>query len=405
MIVFLGSVLAGCGPGLPDVARTAHIDVLGHPIAIERLEVRGDRLLRERVYRFRLGDQVVEQTLTVTGALGPDGSLQALTQGDRSARRAEESWVVGDLPTKVKGRMWLPLWPDEAWQGPGERTIPGSDLWPLTVTVGADGAWSSRHGRGRLVFEGDRLVSDTSGPVAWVRGDADMSAEVPDLSVLLGRPTQPLPHARQARVLTVRFPSGPPEAVSQMPRARCDDGLCEIEVPLPEELPTVAFLDEGHAEYRLAPSDPDGQIAVLASRLPSVEAPRKRLGVLVALVRQTLDFQPEPGVPGALSALASGSGDCNEHAALAVAVARQGGWAARTVTGLAYSDAGDRPGFYPHAWMEVWLGPAGWVPVDPALGQTVADAARIPLVREGDAPLWTAVALVAEVPFEIVAVR
>ena len=64
-------------------------------------------------------------------------------------------------------------------------------------------------------------------------------------------------------------------------------------------------------------------------------------------------------------------GDCNEHTALYVALARAGGLPARINVGL----VAVRNAFYYHAWPEIYLG--SWVAVDPTLGQFPADAAHL----------------------------
>jgi transglutaminase-like putative cysteine protease len=69
-------------------------------------------------------------------------------------------------------------------------------------------------------------------------------------------------------------------------------------------------------------------------------------------------------------------GDCTEHAALFVTMARAAGVPAREVTGLLWVE--ELGAFGGHAWAEVAL--AGmWVPVDPTWGQVPADPAHIRL--------------------------
>jgi transglutaminase-like putative cysteine protease len=76
-------------------------------------------------------------------------------------------------------------------------------------------------------------------------------------------------------------------------------------------------------------------------------------------------------------------GDCNEHTALYVAMARALGIPARIAVGLVYIHGA----FYYHAWPEVYLAePDGrglWLPVDPTLNQFPADATHLRLVRGG----------------------
>jgi transglutaminase-like putative cysteine protease len=83
------------------------------------------------------------------------------------------------------------------------------------------------------------------------------------------------------------------------------------------------------------------------------------------------------GVPNALQVLKTGTGDCNEHTQLFVALARAIGLPARIAAGLAYVDGK----FHYHAWPEVLLG--DWVAVDPTFGQFPADAAHIRFVIGG----------------------
>jgi hypothetical protein len=90
-------------------------------------------------------------------------------------------------------------------------------------------------------------------------------------------------------------------------------------------------------------------------------------------VHQRLAKRYRVGIPSAIDVLRSGEGDCNEHTMLAVAMMRAAGIPARPVSGFALAGGA----FYPHAWVEVWLGT--WVALDPTFGQVPADAARVRL--------------------------
>ena len=76
-------------------------------------------------------------------------------------------------------------------------------------------------------------------------------------------------------------------------------------------------------------------------------------------------------------------GDCNEHTALYVAMARAAGIPARIAVGLVYVHGA----FYYHAWPEVYLrrgrGGGLWLPVDPTFNQFPADATHLRLARGG----------------------
>jgi transglutaminase-like putative cysteine protease len=76
-------------------------------------------------------------------------------------------------------------------------------------------------------------------------------------------------------------------------------------------------------------------------------------------------------------------GDCNEHTALFVAMARSIGIPSRIAVGLAFV----RGAFYYHAWPEVYIDEGGgrglWLPVDPTFNQFPADATHLRLARGG----------------------
>ena len=76
-------------------------------------------------------------------------------------------------------------------------------------------------------------------------------------------------------------------------------------------------------------------------------------------------------------------GDCNEHTALYVAMARSLRIPARIAVGLVHLHGA----FYYHAWAEVYVeepgGRTGSIPADPTLNQFPADATHIRLARGG----------------------
>ena len=100
-------------------------------------------------------------------------------------------------------------------------------------------------------------------------------------------------------------------------------------------------------------------------------------------VNAILEKKPTVSLPSALEVLKTRIGDCNEHTALYVAMARSLGLPARIAVGLVYL----RGAFYYHAWPEVWVeesrGRGLWLPVDPTLNQFPADATHVRLARGG----------------------
>jgi hypothetical protein len=110
---------------------------------------------------------------------------------------------------------------------------------------------------------------------------------------------------------------------------------------------------------------------------------RVRAERLLRHVHSLVDKKPTVSLPSALEVLRTRVGDCNEHTALYVALARAAGIPARIATGLVALHSA----FYYHAWAEVYVREADgrglWLPVDPTLNQFPADATHVRLARGG----------------------
>jgi len=128
----------------------------------------------------------------------------------------------------------------------------------------------------------------------------------------------------------------------------------------------------------------DPEIRTEAERLVAgVTGTRARAERLVREVNALLDKKPTVSVPSAKEVLRTKVGDCNEHTALYVAMARALGIPARINVGLAMV----RGAFYYHAWPEVWIDESPsrgyWLPVDPTFNQFPADATHLRLLQGG----------------------
>src|SRR5262249_47693261 len=96
-----------------------------------------------------------------------------------------------------------------------------------------------------------------------------------------------------------------------------------------------------------------------------VSDPRTVAERLTRRVNAMLDKKPTVSLPSAREVLRTRVGDCNEHTALYVAMARSIGLPARIAVGLVYAYGA----FYYHAWPEVYIDDGRnrglWLPVDP----------------------------------------
>lgn len=143
---------------------------------------------------------------------------------------------------------------------------------------------------------------------------------------------------------------------------------------LPEEFPP----DENHLEGTLLMQSKSPEIVSAAKQIAGAAKDRAGAARLIfEWVHKNIKKVPAMTIPSAAEVLRSRRGDCNEHTALYVALARASGVPSRVAAGLAYRDGF----FYYHAWPEVFLG--GWVPVDPTLGKYPADPTNIRLIAGG----------------------
>jgi len=93
-------------------------------------------------------------------------------------------------------------------------------------------------------------------------------------------------------------------------------------------------------------------------------------------VFDNIEKRPVLGVPDALSVLASKTGDCNEHAALFAALARNAGIPTKVAAGVIYHQGA----FYYHAWNEICAG-GRWITVDTTKNQFPADVSHVKFIE------------------------
>jgi transglutaminase-like putative cysteine protease len=140
------------------------------------------------------------------------------------------------------------------------------------------------------------------------------------------------------------------------------------------------------APERLIESDAPEIVAEAAGAVGDATRVRDKAERLTRYVNALLDKKPTVSLPSALEVLRTKVGDCNEHTALYVAMARAAGIPARIAVGLVYV-RGAQGAFYYHAWPEVYVdegaGRGLWLPVDPTLNQFPADGTHLRLVRGG----------------------
>jgi hypothetical protein len=257
----------------------------------------------------------------------------------------------------------------------------GETGWWLTTSMGSI---ETR----RLVDAGGESLREESamGLSARRMTEAEATAldgqEPPDLVSLASVPAPGIERLDTRRALSVRVRGIDPGRVpAEPPLQRVDGDVVMVNIPLLAELPSLPVRGTGDTEA--TPSLPATHPEIVAKARALTRDATDRLDAarrIHEFVFGYLAKVPTLGVPNGLQALRGGKGDCNEHTALYVSLARAVGIPARIAAGLVHSERLG-PAFYYHAWPEVRLGgPTEWIPVDPTLGQFPADATHLKLV-------------------------
>ena len=123
----------------------------------------------------------------------------------------------------------------------------------------------------------------------------------------------------------------------------------------------------------------------------------ERIRLLSNWVFANLEKRPVLGIPDALTTLNTKMGDCNEHAALFAALARNVGIPTRVVAGVTFFENA----FYYHAWNEVCLDDS-WYSIDTTKNQFPADLSHIKFVEGETNEQVRIAALLGKLKIEIV---
>jgi transglutaminase-like putative cysteine protease len=140
------------------------------------------------------------------------------------------------------------------------------------------------------------------------------------------------------------------------------------------EMPDIGRTAERHYP------DPQHQLDAWARRFVDETPDGDTMGILSAMTKAiqaefTYNPRDEMGTQDPVTTLTSGTGTCRDYALLMMEAARTLGFAARFVSGYLYDDSKIRGGEetvigggVTHAWAQIYLPGAGWVPFDPTNG-------------------------------------
>jgi hypothetical protein len=354
--------------------------------------------------RFRFGLVSPAATFRAQGEVG--GNLLRIQHGTGSATDVLELELPGPIQLPSTQRNARPLW--EAEPGDKFRTPVFSPLTmqyeDILVEVGARTTMDGPEGevealellerhqglaaRAWIARDGSTLAEQGGLGFRLVRESADAASRGLDDSAPIDLATESripfegeLTAPRNARLLRLKVEGEAAGRIPQdPPRQIVREGVLEVRLEDPGG--TEGFSSPGPTEEDRLPSlfvesdDPD--IRARARSIVGQEvAPDRRARLLVDWVHENLEQTPSVTLPSARAVLASGRGDCNEHAVLLAALARAVDIPARVVTGVVYADGG----FFYHAWNEFWLG--RWMSADAIFGQLPTDATHIKFLEGG----------------------
>ena len=176
-------------------------------------------------------------------------------------------------------------------------------------------------------------------------------------------------------------------------------GTRALDLPLDADAQDFPFTydieDRVALQHYLAPyyDDPTGELQQWARQFVNSDGPTGTLDVLVTMtqrIRETMVYRArfDEGVQSPYETLRLQSGTCRDFATLMIEAIRWLGYAARFVSGYLYTpwlDSADGAHVgtgATHAWVQVFLPGAGWMPFDPTnnlIGGT--DLVRVGVAR------------------------
>lgn len=153
-------------------------------------------------------------------------------------------------------------------------------------------------------------------------------------------------------------------------------GSRSLDLPVADHARTHPFVYEDEErialQHYLQPFYTEGQdeVAAWAKRFTSGVEPTDSRLVLVQMnqaIREEMRYEVrhEEGVQTAAETLKRGAGSCRDFATLMIEAVRQLGYAARFVSGYVHSPQQESGSGSTHAWVQVYLPGAGWIPFDP----------------------------------------
>jgi transglutaminase-like putative cysteine protease len=307
---------------------------------------------------------------------------------------AKHQWTIFDPATLRNSKVNVEVGKRELVRGAGAAPIPAFRV-EMEFAGLRTSSWVTD--TGEVVREESPLglitVRESADAARAMAVSRRMQVDLLQTAAVAPRMQTPISEPRDVRLMRIRlggadFTSADLDGGAQ----RMKDGILELRDP---QAMVAGPADPDLARYLAAEvfieSDAPEIVAEAAKAVAGVSGTRDRAEKLTRYVNALLEKKPTVSLPSALDVLRTRVGDCNEHTALYVAMARALKIPARIAVGMVFIHGA----FYYHAWPEVYLeegsalkangsAPKGlWLPVDPTLNEFPANATHLRLARGG----------------------
>jgi len=316
-------------------------------------------------------------------------NFSRLLAGGRLAAGSEQQWHIFDPATLRNQPVTVKIGSREIVRNGGERPIPAFRV---------DMVYQGLQTTSWITDTGDVVREESPLGLITVRESADraqtlsvpgrVQTDLLQAAAVVPAMRQRIDEPRDVRRLRLEL-DGADLTNAELQGAGQEVNGSIIELTDPQKLqagPADATIGEYLKPEPLIESDAPEIRAEAEKAIAGATGARARAERLTRYVNALLDKKPTVSLPSALEVLRTKVGDCNEHTALYVAMARSVGIPARIAVGLTYV-RGITGAFYYHAWPEVYIdegaGRGLWLPVDPTLNEFPADATHVRLARGG----------------------
>src|SRR5438132_795041 len=316
-------------------------------------------------------------------------NFSRLLAGGRLTAGSRQQWTIFDPATLRNQPVTVDIGGRELVRNTGERPIPAFRV---------DMEYQGLRTTSWITDTGDVVREESPLGLITVREDADsaqrlsvparVQTDLLEASAVVPIMRQRIDDPRDVRFLRLELDGADLSNADLQGSNQAVRGST-IELTDPQALrpgPADRDLDEYLKPEPFIESDAPEIHAEAEKAIAGAVGTRARAESLTRYVNALLDKKPTVSLPSALEVLRTKVGDCNEHTALYVAMARSIGIPARIAVGLTYV-RGISGAFYYHAWPEVYIDEGSdrgmWLPVDPTLNEFPADATHLRLARGG----------------------